>query len=226
MKITTELLDQAKTEKGGFTKKQVNTAQKWTGKTKGWKEELLKMQIAPDAWDKFVNMARAKDKNRGKPKQKKKKKPVNKMTVKHDQFWKPEARDIPKVKDQPISRPKKFKTEKKRKNYELGSSSYKDFYWSKEWRKLRLTILEKYECKCMMCGRSPRDHKVVLHVDHIKPRSKFPEFALTATNLQILCEDCNLGKSNRYETDWRPDDDEITKELDTEILESLPVTML
>jgi len=214
MKITAELLDQAKTEKGGFTKKQVNTAQKWTGKGKGWKNALLNMQIAPDAWDKFTNMAKAKDRN----KQKKKKKPVNKMTVKHDQFWKPATRDIPKTKNRPIA---KENNPRPKKSY----SSYKEFYSSKEWRKVRVRVLEKYECKCMMCGRSPKTHGIVIHVDHIKPRSKYPKLELSISNLQILCEDCNLGKSNRYETDWRPGDDEISRNLDVEILESLPVTM-
>ena len=153
------------------------------------------------------------------------KKAINKMTTDRDQFWKPEAKDIPKpkhkVKSKKLSKSKKGK--KKRKKY---TSDYSAFYISKEWRKVRVRVLEKYECKCMMCGRSPKVHGIVIHVDHIKPRSKRPELELDITNLQILCEDCNLGKSNRYETDWRPDDDEITKELDTEILESLPVTML
>jgi 5-methylcytosine-specific restriction endonuclease McrA len=33
-----------------------------------------------------------------------------------------------------------------------------------------------------------------LHVDHIKPRSKFPRLAIDINNLQVLCADCNLGK--------------------------------
>ena len=77
----------------------------------------------------------------------------------------------------------------------------------------------------MMCGRSPKVHGIILHVDHIKPRSKYPELELDITNLQILCEDDNLGKSNRYETDYRPDDDEITIELDKEALMDIPEHM-
>jgi 5-methylcytosine-specific restriction endonuclease McrA len=42
-----------------------------------------------------------------------------------------------------------------------------------------------------------------MHIDHIKPKSKFPDLALTEENLQILCRDCNLGKSNRFNTDFR-----------------------
>ena len=53
----------------------------------------------------------------------------------------------------------------------------------------------------MVCGASGK--QTVLHVDHIKPRSKYPELALDPNNLQVLCKDCNLGKSNLYNTDWR-----------------------
>lgn len=80
-----------------------------------------------------------------------------------------------------------------------------DFYKSKEWRSLRVRVLEKYECKCMMCGHSPKEHGIVMHVDHIKPRSTHPHLQLREDNLQLLCEDCNLGKSNKYKTDWRPE---------------------
>ena len=87
---------------------------------------------------------------------------------------------------------------------ESHSLSSKDFYKSKQWRFLRAKILEKYECKCMMCGHSPKEHDIVIHVDHIKPRSTHPHLQLREDNLQLLCEDCNLGKSNKYQTDWRP----------------------
>lgn len=80
----------------------------------------------------------------------------------------------------------------------------RDFYSSDEWRRLRAKVLELYECKCMMCGRSPKSHGIVVHVDHIQPRSKRPDLALNIENLQILCEDCNIGKGNKFSTDWRP----------------------
>lgn len=43
-----------------------------------------------------------------------------------------------------------------------------------------------------------------MNVDHIRPRSRFPELALTESNLQVLCETCNHGKGNWSERDWRP----------------------
>jgi len=42
-----------------------------------------------------------------------------------------------------------------------------------------------------------------MHVDHIKPRSIHPDLSLSFGNMQILCEDCNVEKSNLHETDYR-----------------------
>lgn len=59
---------------------------------------------------------------------------------------------------------------------------------------LRAQVLVRDGSRCRMCGRSVSDG-VKLHVDHVIPVSKG---GLTEpANLQTLCEDCNLGKSNR-----------------------------
>ena len=76
------------------------------------------------------------------------------------------------------------------------------FYSSREWRELRVKALTKYGRHCCLCGRGV-EHGIILHVDHIKPRSKNPYLGLDINNLQILCEDCNIGKSNKYSEDWR-----------------------
>ncbi len=76
------------------------------------------------------------------------------------------------------------------------------FYASDAWRKLRYKALKLYGRQCACCGAKPP--QVVLHVDHIKPRSTHPELELDIKNLQILCEDCNLGKSNTDCIDYRP----------------------
>jgi len=57
-----------------------------------------------------------------------------------------------------------------------------------------------------------------MHIDHIKPRSKYPELTFVFENLQVLCEDCNVGKSNLDETDWRPDLEAIDEAAELEIL--------
>lgn len=56
--------------------------------------------------------------------------------------------------------------------------------------------------RCVCCGASP-ETGAVMHVDHIKPRRKFPQLALDPDNLQVLCEECNHGKGSWDETDWR-----------------------
>jgi len=88
-------------------------------------------------------------------------------------------------------------SKKRKKSLKLKVS----FYESKEWRRLRYTVLKKYERTCLCCGRKAPD--VPIHVDHIKPRSIYPELELDPDNLQLLCEDCNLGKSNTDCIDYR-----------------------
>lgn len=78
----------------------------------------------------------------------------------------------------------------------------RDFYSSLEWKQLRYQVLFESNGCCRACGRSNRKHGVILHVDHIKPRSRFPKLELEKSNLQVLCEDCNYGKGNRDEVDW------------------------
>ena len=77
------------------------------------------------------------------------------------------------------------------------------FYQSDAWRRVRYAVLERDGARCVCCGRTPQRHGVIVHVDHIKPRSVEPDRELDSTNLQVMCEDCNLGKSANYSTDWR-----------------------
>lgn len=60
------------------------------------------------------------------------------------------------------------------------------------WR-LRALVLMRDSARCRMCGAGPSD-RVRLHVDHIVPWSKGGETILD--NLQILCNVCNIGKSD------------------------------
>ena len=82
------------------------------------------------------------------------------------------------------------------------------FYDSKAWHELRYKALAKAKkgptghpiCDCCFHEGTPGNP---IQVDHVKPRSTHPELALTLSNLQVLCRDCNQGKSNTDETDWR-----------------------
>lgn len=61
---------------------------------------------------------------------------------------------------------------------------------------LRYDIMKRDGFKCTICGRTQADG-VKLHVDHILPVSKGGK--TTPSNLRTLCQDCNLGKSDKYD---------------------------
>lgn len=75
-----------------------------------------------------------------------------------------------------------------------------EFYQSDAWFQLRYQAIKLANGHCQACGVSGKETQI--HVDHIKPRSKYPNLELVLSNLQILCRPCNLGKSNLDETDW------------------------
>ena len=61
---------------------------------------------------------------------------------------------------------------------------------------VRIKVLSRDNFRCIYCGKSPAtDVGTKLHIDHIIPFSKGG--TNTAENLQTLCEECNLGKSDR-----------------------------
>lgn len=76
------------------------------------------------------------------------------------------------------------------------------FLNSEEWKRVRWLALKKFGFACMACGRTRRDG-VILHIDHIKPRCRYPELALSLDNLQVLCQTCNFGKGYEHEDDLR-----------------------
>lgn len=84
-----------------------------------------------------------------------------------------------------------------------------EFYKSWKWRTLRTKVLEKFGFACQCCGARPGmvdvgGNPVRIVVDHIKPISKYWNLRLEITNLQVLCDECNMGKGNWNETDFRP----------------------
>lgn len=61
--------------------------------------------------------------------------------------------------------------------------------------RLRYKVLKRDDFSCVCCGASPaKKTSILLHIDHIKPWSKGGVTELD--NLQTLCQNCNLGKSN------------------------------
>lgn len=97
----------------------------------------------------------------------------------------------------------KVLTDHRLKAYQSGYYKGLDrkFYSTKAWKHVRYAALEKYGNFCSCCGRGPAQG-VILHVDHIRPRSVYPDLALNIDNLQILCADCNMGKLHLFATNW------------------------
>lgn len=65
---------------------------------------------------------------------------------------------------------------------------------------LRWQVFQRDNWKCLSCGRDSSDG-IILHIDHIVPRSKGGKDHIE--NYQTLCNICNIGKSNKDQTDLR-----------------------
>lgn len=76
------------------------------------------------------------------------------------------------------------------------------FYETRDWLFARYEAIRLSSGRCCCCGARPTADNPI-HVDHIKPRSKFHALALVISNLQVLCKRCNLGKGASDDTDWR-----------------------
>jgi len=69
-----------------------------------------------------------------------------------------------------------------------------------KWITLRRKALKIFGKECMKCGEFGDQ------VDHIHPRSKYPDLAYDTNNIQILCGQCNKIKGEHDETDYRTED--------------------
>lgn len=63
---------------------------------------------------------------------------------------------------------------------------------------IRYNVLKRDNYSCQICGVTAKDG-AKLHVDHIIPVSKGGKTVMS--NLRTLCEQCNIGKSNKTEND-------------------------
>ena len=70
------------------------------------------------------------------------------------------------------------------------------FYRSAEWQLIRKQVIEEQGAVCQECGVGITD-EFDLTVDHVNPRSRFPDGALDVSNLRVLCRRCNSRKGSR-----------------------------
>ncbi len=73
------------------------------------------------------------------------------------------------------------------------------FGTKKDWQYLRKKVLKIQGRHCLKCGKK-QDR---MHIDHIRPKSKYPHLEFKIDNLQVLCGDCNRKKSFDKEVDYR-----------------------
>jgi len=89
-------------------------------------------------------------------------------------------------------------------------NSKEAFYKSWDWRTLRMEAIKIHGPRCQCCGAGRDDvdiggNPVRIVVDHIEPLSRRWDLRLVLSNLQILCDECNMGKGAWDQTDWRND---------------------
>lgn len=80
--------------------------------------------------------------------------------------------------------------------HEQDQLEYEEFYRTPEWKQLRHVVIRRDGSTCRSCGKLIVD-AFDLTIDHIKPRSRYPELALELTNLRVTCRPCNSSKGAR-----------------------------
>lgn len=69
---------------------------------------------------------------------------------------------------------------------------------SVEMKRWRMEVFKRDNYSCVECGRfRKKGDRVVLHADHIKPFSKYPNLRFDLDNGRTLCKECHL-KTNTH----------------------------
>lgn len=99
---------------------------------------------------------------------------------------------------------KKYAYVKHQSNAKQKDDPVRRFYDSWSWKKLSYKIRRERGNRCECCGAKPsKTNNVRIVADHIKSVRKHWHLRLNPKNIQVLCDDCNKGKSFQDETDWR-----------------------
>ena len=68
-------------------------------------------------------------------------------------------------------------------------------YETRQWRKVRLAVLERDGYACQI--RGPECTRLATHVDHVIPALQAPYLQYDADNLRASCAKCNYGRIDR-----------------------------
>jgi len=180
MIVTKEMVESFRTLRNGFTAITTKALAGTTKPTKGWARRAIGKEMSEND---VLRIRQSIEKR-------------NNVNIRKGYISDPDA-FLAAVKKKPRKRKKRIPYVKY-----SGDVNSPSFLFSYEWRTVRMVALKRDGAKCCCCGASPKTG-AVMHVDHIKPRKKFPLLALDPDNLQVLCEACNHGKSNWDSTDWR-----------------------
>lgn len=78
------------------------------------------------------------------------------------------------------------------------------FIKSQEWQDLRKKVFVRDGRKCAnkYCQFDAKTEGLVYHVDHIEPKSERLDLMKELSNLQVLCEHCNVAKGIKGNSAW------------------------
>jgi hypothetical protein len=89
------------------------------------------------------------------------------------------------------------------KSSNVTEAMIKKFYDSWEWKRLSYDVKLKRGRRCECCGAKAPEVRII--TDHVQPLRHYWHLRLVEANLQVLCDDCNMGKGSRDDTDFRPE---------------------
>lgn len=87
------------------------------------------------------------------------------------------------------------------RSYPPSLEALREFYRSREWTRPAYEMKIEHGRACQCCGASSYDARIVS--DHIRPARFYWHLRFERSNIQTLCDDCNLGKGSRDNTDFR-----------------------
>lgn len=79
----------------------------------------------------------------------------------------------------------------------LSVLTIKELRNTPEYREWRLAVYRRDNFSCVTCGAAAKRNEVIIHADHIKPMSLFPELQFDINNGRTLCWECHK-KTDSY----------------------------